>query len=168
MNHAMAALPEWASYFHLAAVALLLLALDTARAVYQVLASRAGRATRARRLALAMAGRLLAVGGIWTAIVYGHGAWERAGAHNCRHLPALDARALYAAEYCYLGRDRLLLRVYGVGRDGVLARRTFTSVEPVRLSWDGQALVYDAAAPGAKGRLMLPPTLRDRLLARLP
>lgn len=168
MHHAMAELPEWASYFHLAAVALLLLVLDTARAVYRVLATPDARATRARRVALATTGRLLAVGGIWIAIVYGHGAWERAGAHNCRHLPAVDASARYAAEYCYLRQDRLLLRIYDARRDGVLARRTFTSVEPVRLSWDGQALVYDAAAPGAKGRLLLPPTMRDKLLARLP
>ncbi|MNF10623.1 hypothetical protein D3C80_2116200 [compost metagenome] len=61
-----------------------------------------------------------------------------------------------------------MLRIYGVERDRVLAQRTFNSSGPVRLSWDGQAVVFDAAAPGKAGRLALPPTLGDRLLARLP
>jgi hypothetical protein len=168
MGQIMASMPESAFYFHLAAVALLLLGLALLRAVIYVMATPNGRKARAQRLALVAAGRMLAVGGIWTAIVYGHGASERAGAHNCRRLPAVDAAARYAAEYCHLGRERVLLRIYGAERDRVLAHRTFTSSSPVRLSWDGQAVVYDPAAPGKKGRLALPPTLGDRLLARLP
>ncbi|TDF66940.1 hypothetical protein [Cupriavidus sp. L7L] len=176
MNHALAALPESAFYFHLAAVALLLLSFFSGRAILQVLATREGRRERAQRLARVAIGRLAALGAIWTAIVYGHGAWERAGAHNCRHLPAVDAAVPYAAEYCYLRHDRLLLRVYGEGRgDGrregrehVLAHRTITSVGPIHVSWDGQALVYASPAAGTQGRLALPPTWRDRLLARLP
>ncbi len=168
MAHIMASMPESAFYFHLAAVALLLLGLAAFRAVYYVMATPDGRRARARRMALVGAGRLLTLGGIWTAIAYGHGATERAGAHNCRRLPAVDAAARYAAEYCYLGRERVLLRIYGPERDRLLARRTFTSAGPVRLSWDGQAVVFDPAAPGKKGRLALPPTLGDRLLAWLP
>ncbi|UIF90356.1 hypothetical protein [Cupriavidus sp. UYPR2.512] len=168
MGQIMASMPESAFYFHLAAVTMLLLGLAVSRAVSHVMATADGRKARAQRLARVTAGRLLALGGIWTAIAYGHGAWERAGAHNCRHLPSLDAAARYAAEYCYLGRERVLLRIYGVERNRVLAQRTFNSSGPVRLSWDGQAVVFDAAAPGKAGRLALPPTLGDRLLARLP
>jgi len=172
MNHALAVLPESAFYFHLAAIALLLLSFFSGRAILQVLATREGRGERAQRLVRVAIGRLAALGAIWTAIVYGHGAWERAGAHNCRHLPAVDAAARYAAEYCYLRHDRLLLRVYGEGREAgrqhLLAHRTITSVGPVHMSWDGQALVYASPAGNAQGRLALPPTWRDRLLARLP
>lgn len=182
MNHALAALPDSAFYFHLAAVALLVLSFVTGRAILQVLATREGRRQRAQRLVRVALGRLVALGAIWTAIVYGHGAWERAGAHNCRNLPAVDAAARYAAEFCYLRHDRLLLRVYGpghgewrgraggdgTGRERLLAHRTITSVGPVQVSWDGQALVYASPAGGAHGRLVLPPTWRDRLLARLP
>ncbi|MEM5429332.1 hypothetical protein [Cupriavidus oxalaticus] len=176
MNHALAALPESAFYFHLAAVALLLLSFFSGRAILQVLATREGRRERAQRLVRVAIGRLAALGAIWTAIVYGHGAWERAGAHNCRHLPAVDAAARYAAEYCYLRHDRLLLRVYGegrgdgrgAGREHLLVHRTITSVGPVHVSWDGQALVYASPGGGAQGRLALPPTWRERLLARLP
>ncbi|WP_427306863.1 hypothetical protein [Cupriavidus sp. H39] len=168
MAQVMASMPESAFYFHLAAVALLLLGLAAFRAVAYVMASPHGRRARARQMMLVSTGRVLAVGGIWTAIVYGHGASERAGAHNCRRLPAVDAAARYAAEYCYLGGERILLRIYGVERNQVLAHRTFTSAGPVRLTWDGQAVVFDPAAPGRKGRLALPPALHDRLLARLP
>ncbi|MDQ0138812.1 hypothetical protein [Cupriavidus necator] len=168
MAQVMASMPESAFYFHLAAVALLLLGLAAFRAVAYIMASPYGRKARARQMMLVSTGRLLAVGGIWTAIVYGHGASERAGAHNCRRVPAVDAAARYAAEYCYLGGERILLRIYGAERDRVLAHRTFTSAGPVRLSWDGQGVVFDPAAPGRKGRLALPPALHERLLARLP
>lgn len=168
MAQVMASMPDSAFYFHLAAVALLLLGLAAFRAVWYVMATPDGRRARARRMALVTAGRLLALGGIWTAIAYGHGVSERAGAHNCRRLPAVDAAARYSAEYCYLGRERVLLRIYGQERDRLLAHRTFTSTGPVQFSWDGQAVVFDPAAPGRKGRLALPPTLGDRLLARLP
>ncbi|ULX51365.1 hypothetical protein A9P79_05315 [Cupriavidus taiwanensis] len=168
MAHIMASMPDSAVYLHLAAVVLLLLGLAAFRAVAYVMASPHGRLARARRMLLVSAGRVLAVGAIWTAIAYGHGVTERAGAHNCRRVPTVDAAARYAAEYCYLGGERILLRIYGAERGQVLAHRTFTSTGPVRLSWDGHAVVFDPAAPGRKGRLALPPALHDRLLARLP
>ena len=168
MSQAMAVMPESAFYFHLAGVAVLALLLVIARAVYLIMAVKTGRVERAQQLAWVATWRILALLGIWTAIVYASGAWERAGAHNCRRVPASGAAAHYAAEYCYLREDKVLLRLYSRGRGALLAERTYASTGPVRLSWDGDMLVYDPGATDGKGHLKLPPTLRDRMLARLP
>lgn len=168
MSHAMATMPESSFYFHLAGVAILVLVLGVARAVWFVFARREGRRERAMWLAAAVTRCGLALGAMWTAIVYGSGAWERAGAHNCRRLPMPDASARYEAEYCYLSQHKVLVRVYSAGRNVVLAQRTVPNSGPVRLHWDRSVLVFDAAAADGKGRLVLPPSLRDRLMARLP
>jgi len=168
MGQAMAALPESEFYFHMAAAGLLALGLMVARALLRVYSGRTGRRERAQGLALATVRQLLVLVCLWTAIVYASGAWERAGAHNCRRVPSGDVLARYAAEYCYLSQDRILLRVYSTHSNAILARRTYSGAAPARLRWERDVLVYDPAAPEGRGHVKLPPTLRDRLLARLP
>ncbi|ODV42620.1 hypothetical protein AWV79_24730 [Cupriavidus sp. UYMMa02A] len=168
MSHAMAAMPEFSFHFHLAGVAVLALMLGVARAVWFVFSRREGRRERARRLATAATRCGLALGAMWTAIVYGSGAWERTSAHNCRRLPVPDASAKYEAEYCYLSQHKVLVRVYSASRNVLLAQRTFANSGPVRLHWDRGVLVFDPGAADGNGRLVLPPSLRDRLMARLP
>ncbi len=168
MSHAMATMPESFSYFHLAGVAVLVLVVGLAHAMWFVFSRPEGRGGRAMQLAATGMQWGLALGAMWTAIVYGSGAWERAGAHNCRRLPTPDASARYEAEYCYLSEHKVLVRVYSARHKVLLAQRTFANTGPVRLHWDRGVLVFDPAAVGGKGRLVLPPSLRDRLLARLP
>ena len=52
----------------------------------------------------------------------------------------------------------------------LLAERLFRYPrnEPVRLTWDRDAVVYDTAASDGNGIITLPPPLIDRMLARLP
>jgi len=168
MTHAMAAMPESSFYFHLAGVAVLLLVVGVAHAVWFVFSRTEGRRGRAMQLAATGTRWGLALGATWTAMLYGHGAWERADAHNCRRLPTPDASARYEAEYCYLSEHKVLVRVYSARRNVLLAQRTFANSGPVRLHWDRGVLVFDPGAVDGKGRLALPPSLRDRLLARLP
>ncbi|CAG9167704.1 hypothetical protein LMG23992_00885 [Cupriavidus laharis] len=168
MSHAVAIMPESSFCFHLAGLAVLVLLLGVARAVWFVFSRREGRRERAMQLAAAATRCGLALGAMWTAIVYGSGALERAGAHNCRRLPTPDASARYEAEYCYLSQHKVLVRVYSVRRNVLLAERTFANSGPVGLRWDRGVLVFDPGAIDGKGTLILPPTLRDRLLARLP
>lgn len=168
MSHAMATMPESSFYFHLAGVAVLALVVSVAHAVWFVFSRPEGRRERAMQLAATGTRWGLALGAMWTAIIYGSDAWERAGAHNCRRLPVPDASARYEAEYCYLSGHKVLVRVYSARRNVLLAQRTFANSGPVRLHWDRDVLVFDPGAVDGKGRLVLPPTLRDRLLARLP
>uniref|UniRef100_UPI001F5CE6B4 hypothetical protein n=1 Tax=Trinickia mobilis TaxID=2816356 RepID=UPI001F5CE6B4 len=70
----------------------------------------------------------------------------------------------YMAEYAYLPRNRILLRVYRTSDMSLLAERTYSYPDAVKLAWTDDALIYDTTG----GMLSLPPTLYDRITARLP
>ena len=78
----------------------------------------------------------------------------------------------YVARVCYMGRkDVLQLRSKDDSR--LLVERTFDDYgDPVKVYWEGNELQY-ITADGEGGsvsleKIRLPPTLYDRLLARLP
>ncbi|WP_423369305.1 hypothetical protein [Burkholderia sp. LMG 32019] len=76
----------------------------------------------------------------------------------------------YTATYCYGPGENVVLRLYRSSSMNLLAERLFSYPrdEPVRLTWDRDAVVYDAAASDGDGIITLPPSLIDRLLAKLP
>ncbi|WP_242540448.1 hypothetical protein [Trinickia mobilis] len=72
----------------------------------------------------------------------------------------------YMAEYAYLPRNRILLRVYRTSDMSLLAERTYSYPDAARLTWTKNSLLYDTSIDD--GRISLPPTLYDRITARLP
>ncbi len=73
----------------------------------------------------------------------------------------------YMAEYAYLPRNRILLRVYRTADMSLLAERTYSYPDAARLTWTEDSLIYDTAMDSG-GELSLPPTLYDRITAWLP
>lgn len=74
---------------------------------------------------------------------------------------------VYAARYCYF-KDTIVLRLYDRRGQRLVAERTYrdTSGDPVRIYWEKSVLLY--AEDYDFGRINLPPSLYDRLLAKLP
>jgi hypothetical protein len=73
----------------------------------------------------------------------------------------------YTAQYAYLGRDRILLRLYRTSDMRLLAERTYEYPDAVRLVWTKEFLIFDTAVD-SDGEIKLPPTHFDRLKAMLP
>ncbi|HDR9492757.1 hypothetical protein [Burkholderia stabilis] len=76
----------------------------------------------------------------------------------------------YTATYCYGPGEHVVLRLYRSSNMDLIAERMFRYPrgEPVRLTWDQDAVVYDTAASDGEGIIELPPSFGDRLLAKLP
>ncbi|WGY70167.1 hypothetical protein KEC55_24245 [Burkholderia cepacia] len=76
----------------------------------------------------------------------------------------------YTATYCYGPGEDVVLRLYRSSSMNLLAERLFSYPrdEPVRLTWNRDAVVYDTAASDGDGIITLPPSLIDRLRAKLP
>lgn len=72
----------------------------------------------------------------------------------------------YLARFCYLTKDTVLLRVYDITNRHLLAERIFFNMDRPNFYWDNNALGYDTAPDG--GLISLPPTLLDRVRAKLP
>lgn len=165
MSHVLAGMPESSLYLHLLAIGVLALMLALARSAWVVFSQRDGRMARGRRMVRLWVVQGLAVAGLWWGIGYVSGVRERADAHNCRVVSSGHRTADYAAEYCYLRADRILVRLYSGAGDMLLAERTFGHVGAVLLRWDPDALVLDTVP---QQRVALPPSWADRVRAVLP
>lgn len=88
---------------------------------------------------------------------------------DCDDAQSADGR--YTARGCYLG-SHTVLRLYEQPSQQLLAERTYRSYtdDAARLYWERDALRYERGdESGADlGTIHLPPSLYDRLLARLP
>ncbi|AOJ32920.1 hypothetical protein [Burkholderia metallica] len=77
----------------------------------------------------------------------------------------------YWARYCYFG-DTIVLRLYDREGERLVAERTYRdgSRIPVELHWAKEALMYPQGLEFGEtfGEISLPPTLLDRMMARLP
>ncbi len=73
----------------------------------------------------------------------------------------------YTAQYAYLGRNRILLRLYRTSDMRLLAERTYEYPDAVRLVWTKESLIFDTAVD-SDGEIKLPPTHFDRFTAMLP
>lgn len=86
---------------------------------------------------------------------------------NCRwNLVPKTSDVPYLAYFCYVARDTVLLRLYDISNQHLLAERMFFNLDRPNFYWENDAFGYDTAPDG--GVVTLPPTVLDRLLARLP
>lgn len=74
--------------------------------------------------------------------------------------------ASYAARWCKLAKDTVLLRLYDPKEQHLLAERSFFQMDHPDFYWRADAFGYDTRPDG--GLIWLPPSLIDRLRARLP
>ena len=72
----------------------------------------------------------------------------------------------YLAQFCYLTKDTVLLRLYDITNRHLLAERMFFNMDLPNFYWDSDALGYETTPDG--GVISLPPTLLDRVRAKLP
>lgn len=75
----------------------------------------------------------------------------------------------YSPRFCYLARNVFLVQVHHA--DGTLvAERTYSYPDIPNFYWEpnGLGFIYDDGGRGTGGFIDLPPTLHDRLLAKLP
>jgi hypothetical protein len=80
-------------------------------------------------------------------------------------VPTPDDRP-YAVRFCYLTKDVALVRVYDISGRELLAERTFFELDRARFYWTPRAFGYSNERYG--GLISIPPTLVDRLRAKLP
>ncbi len=95
---------------------------------------------------------------------------ERINAHMSGESISDEDGGLYIARYAYLGNREILLRVYRRSDMTLLAERTYLELDRVKLTWtiNKDKLIYDTSASDGKGYIDLPPTLKDRFLAKFP
>jgi hypothetical protein len=75
--------------------------------------------------------------------------------------------APYLARFCYLDKETVLLRLYDAEGKALLAERSLFELDRPRFHWESDALGYnDRKYDG--GEIALPPTLLERLRAKLP
>ncbi|WP_141754999.1 hypothetical protein [Burkholderia plantarii] len=71
----------------------------------------------------------------------------------------------YFAEYAYLPRGKILLRLYDAHSKNLLAERLYDYQDRIRLAWTKNSLIYDTSAEGDDGEIKLPPGFWDKLEA---
>jgi hypothetical protein len=147
-------------------VAVLIVLLVT---VMYVFSSREGRGLRLKTASKKLGIWLGSIFAVCVAWNYWQDATDRAAVTKFhREISDDDVhKGEYVAEYAYLPRGRILLRVYRTADMSLLAERTYSYPDAARLTWTADSLIYDTAMD-AGGELDLPPTLYDRLMARLP
>lgn len=72
----------------------------------------------------------------------------------------------YTAYYCVLSKGTILLRLYDITEQHLLAERTFSHADWPNFFWKPMGLGYDAYPDG--DLIALPPSLFERLRAKLP
>jgi hypothetical protein len=102
------------------------------------------------------------------ALRYQADARERANAHISGESISDEDGGPYIARYAYLGNREVLLRVYRRSDMSLIAERTYSELDEVKLAWTTDELIYDTSAFDGKGYIDLPPTLLDRILAKFP
>jgi hypothetical protein len=87
-------------------------------------------------------------------------------APNCRwNLVSNPDNAPYSARFCYLTKGEILLRIHD-GVDRRIAKRHYAYSDLARFYWEPNGLDYISDDRGSF--IELPPTLLDRLRAKLP
>ncbi len=72
---------------------------------------------------------------------------------------------LYSATVCYMTADTVLLRVYDLSGERLLAERSYRE-SGVDARWFSNEIVYDTSDD--RGSIAIPPSMLDWLRARLP
>lgn len=101
-------------------------------------------------------------------IDYTSNVWLRSNAHDCQRKQSENGA--YIAELCLLrdnGHDADYLgRVYAAHGGALLAKRTFDATE-ADIYWDRGSVAFKRGGNG-DDLILMPPTLLDGLMARLP
>lgn len=71
----------------------------------------------------------------------------------------------YVARSCYLTKDTVILRLYDLKEENLLAERVYSEPNVVLVAWTPNELLYRNSMGD---EILLPPTLIDRLRAKLP
>ncbi len=71
----------------------------------------------------------------------------------------------YVARYCHLTKDTVVLRLYDAKEEQLLAERMYFEQNIASVFWTHDALIYTTRTDDV---ISLPPTLLDRLRAKLP
>ena len=98
---------------------------------------------------------------------------------TCQWHPVKDRFALpddppppYSARYCYVEKYTILLQLFDADDRHLLAERMYRYLDAGSFFWDtdeqgrAKSLIYDTSDDG--GEIAVPPTLLDRLRAKLP
>ncbi|TKC92683.1 hypothetical protein FAZ69_00205 [Trinickia terrae] len=137
--------------------------------VAYVFSDREGRSVRLKIALRKLGIRLGSIFVVCVAWNYYQDATDRAEVTKFHRELSDDAahKGEYTAEYAYLPQNRILLRVYRTADMSLLAERTYAYPDAARLTWTADSLIYDTAMDTG-GELSLPPTLFDKIMARLP
>jgi hypothetical protein len=140
------------------------------RSLTYILSQPPGRVARIKRVARMWAAWIAGAAILWTTVNYWNSAELRSKAHDCRKTSSEGGR--YTAELCLLqwipGDDSIYLgRVYNAKNSELLVERTFSTPVP-ELSWWKEKAVSFAKGGDDSSWVALPPSLYDRLLAKLP
>lgn len=85
---------------------------------------------------------------------------------ECKWNPVENPNDLpYTARFCYLDTKTVLLRLYDLAGEELLAERYYWCTDLARIYWYEKGLGYDTSTGDA---ISIPPTLLDRIRARLP
>jgi len=101
---------------------------------------------------------------IFFLLPYLWGAALRRTAHECQ---TEKESGLYVGEVCFLGSpDATRFRLYDANSGELMAERTYNDLDP-GMVWSNDRVYYNMGASPAE-YVKLPPTLFDRLRAKLP
>jgi hypothetical protein len=136
-----------------------------------IVSRRDGRSQRAQQMIKVLLKRIVVGVAAAAVLVFAWSYWDRARLRSlvrpsdCDTVQSADGR--YRVRSCYLG-SKIILRLYEGGSQRLIAERTYSdySHDPVRLYWEEGALQYEDG--DELGTIALPPSMYDRLLAKLP
>lgn len=152
-----------------AAIALMLMAIVVvvviARSLFIIYSQPDGRRERATAVARSTGRRIALFTAFILAAHYLLNAKLRANAHDCQ-TQVSDQGGKYIAQLCTLRDGIYVGRVYDAMTHTLLVERTFASPEP-QLSWTGEQISFQFGGDDAS-EVTLPPSLYDKLLAKIP
>ncbi len=122
---------------------------------------------------------------IWLIVqlsIYANDVYTRmSGIADCKWYPVKDRYEEpkppppYSGRYCYIAKDTILLQLFDAEGRQLLAERMYFFLDGASLFWntdrEGHAisLIYDTSSDASDGgKIIVPPTLLDRLRAKLP
>ncbi len=157
------------TFYALVLVALVVL-ISFVRSLVIIFSHSTGRAARVRRSAGLWTVRITGVAVLWVAVNYGIGVGLRSKARDCKK--SLSNGGRYIAELCLLrwnpGDDSDYIgRVYDAKNGELLVKRTFSTPVP-KLSWWKEESVSFSSGGDDSSWVVLPPSMYDRLRAKLP
>jgi hypothetical protein len=157
------------AFYALVLIALVVL-VSLVRSLSIIFSQSTERAARVRQIAALSARRIVSLALLGVAVNYWTSVDLRSKAHDCRRTPSDGGH--YIAELCLLrwnpGNDSDYVgRVYDAKNRELLAERTFSTPVPELLWWKEDNVSFSRGGDDSSW-VILPPSLYDKLLAKLP